>query len=51
MAGSWQQHEVWDGTYTYSDLLDWHEMQRVKNENERRIQEYNKLQGELNGSR
>jgi len=27
---------VFDGTYTLDDLLDWHEMQSVKNENERR---------------
>jgi hypothetical protein len=44
MAGAWQQHQVWDGTYTYDDLMDWHEMQLVKNENERRYQEYSRNQ-------
>ncbi|EHL08975.1 hypothetical protein HMPREF0322_00398 [Desulfitobacterium hafniense DP7] len=37
MAGVWRQHEVWDGTYTFSDLLDAHEWLMVKAENERRI--------------
>ena len=40
MTGAWQQHQVWDGTYTYDDLLDWHEMQSIKKENERRIRTY-----------
>ncbi|WP_446773470.1 DUF6889 family protein [Macellibacteroides fermentans] len=35
-SGEWKQHEVWDGTYTFRDLLDWHEMAQVKAENERR---------------
>jgi hypothetical protein len=51
MAGAWQQHQVWDGTYLYEDLLDWHEMQMVKNENERRVQEYNQIQSGLNNGR
>jgi len=37
MAGDWKQHETWDGTYTMDDLLDWHEMQAVKQENEQRF--------------
>jgi hypothetical protein len=40
MAGAWKQHEVWDGTYTFDDLLDWYEMAQVKAENEKRIKEY-----------
>lgn len=47
MAGAWQQHQVFDGTYTFDDLLDWHEMQTVKNENEWRIQDYQELQREM----
>lgn len=43
MAGAWQQHEVWDGTYTFDDLLDWHEMQAVKLENQRRYDEYQEM--------
>ena len=34
VAGIWQQHELWDGTYTYDDLLDAHELLSVKYENE-----------------
>lgn len=36
MDGMWQQHELWDGTYSFNDLLDAHEMMNVKYENERR---------------
>lgn len=36
MAGIWRQHEMWDGTYDFDDLLDAHEMLSVKAENERR---------------
>lgn len=36
IAGIWQQHELWDGTYSFSDLLDAHEILDVKYENERR---------------
>ena len=32
----WRQHELWDGTYTFSDLLDAHELLNVRYENERR---------------
>lgn len=39
MAGMWQQHQLWDGTYTLDDLLDAHEILAVKNENERRAYE------------
>ncbi|WP_374214201.1 DUF6889 family protein [Candidatus Desulfosporosinus nitrosoreducens] len=35
----WQQHEVWDGTYTFDDLCDAHEILNVKRENELRAQE------------
>lgn len=35
----WQQHEVWDGTYTLDDLLDVHEILSIQNENRRRAQE------------
>jgi hypothetical protein len=40
MAGDWQQHQVWDRTYIFDDLLDWHEMNAVKRENERRLREW-----------
>ena len=40
MVGDWKQHEVYDGTYTFSDLLDWHEMQQVKLENEDRMRRH-----------
>ena len=32
----WQQHQVWDGTYTLDDLLDAHEIMDVKIENQER---------------
>jgi len=38
-AGMWQQHELWDGTYTLDDLLDAVEVIRVKRENENRAME------------
>ena len=38
-AGMWQQHELWDGTYTLDDLLDIVELIRVKHENEYRAME------------
>lgn len=39
IAGRWQQHELWDGTYTLDDLLDCLEIINVENENVRRAQE------------
>ena len=39
IAGKWQQHELWDGTYTFDDLLDIHEIIAVENENRARAQE------------
>ena len=32
----WEQHELWDGTYTFDDWLDAIEMIEVKNENKER---------------
>lgn len=40
IAGKWQQHELWDGTYTFYDLLDIHEIMMVEAENRRRAQAY-----------
>ena len=37
-AGIWRQHEMWDGTYDFDDLLDAHEMLAVLAENKRRAQ-------------
>jgi hypothetical protein len=39
ISGQWKQRELWDGTYTLSDLLDIHEVITVKNENEMRARE------------
>nr|DAW16995.1 MAG TPA: hypothetical protein [Caudoviricetes sp.] len=36
----WQQHELWDGTYTIDDWLDAVEMIEVKMENEARQHDY-----------
>ena len=38
-ARLWQQHELWDGTYTLDDLLDIVELIRVRRENEYRLAE------------
>jgi len=35
----WQQHQVWDGTYSLDDLLDAHEILEIKRENELRAYE------------
>ena len=40
--GMWQQHELWDGTYTLDDLLDAVELIRVRRENEWRAVEARK---------
>ena len=40
--GLWQQHELWDGTYTLDDLLDITELIRVRRENEIRAAEARK---------
>jgi len=37
--GFWQQHELWDGTYTLDDLLDIVELIRIHRENETRAAE------------
>lgn len=39
MAGRWQQHELWDGTYTLDDWLDCLEMLEVQAENRAREME------------
>lgn len=46
MAGAWQQYQVWDGTYTFDDLLDWHEMKTVSNINEGIAQDFMNQQKE-----
>lgn len=33
LAGMWRQHEVFDGTYDFDDLLDAHEILAVKSIN------------------
>ena len=43
MSGDWKQCEMWNGTYTLDDLLQWHEVAEVKSINDRRRQEYEKL--------
>lgn len=42
----WQQHELWDGTYTFDDLLDIHEALWVKNKNMSIAMEYQKEMSE-----
>nr|DAN20242.1 MAG TPA: hypothetical protein [Caudoviricetes sp.] len=44
----WRQHEVFDGTYDFDDLMDAHEILLVRQENKRRAQEHTELlQGAL----
>jgi len=38
--GEWQQHQLWDGTYDLDDLLDFHEMISVREENKKRARDY-----------
>lgn len=38
-AGMWRQHEVFDGTYDFDDLLDAHEIMAAKAINAKRAQE------------
>lgn len=39
----WRQHEVWDGTYTLSDLLDAHEMMMIRYENQKRAEQFHEM--------
>ena len=39
IAGMWKQHELWDGTYTFDDLLDAKEILAIKAENQARAVE------------
>jgi len=48
MSGMWKQKETFDGTYTGDDLLEAHEILDVKEETERRWQEYAAMQRKLN---
>ena len=41
IAGKWQQHELWDGTYTFKDWLDIIEIIEVEAEN--RAREYDNM--------
>ena len=43
----WSQRELFDGTYTFRDLLDMHEFLDIREENTRRQQEWAKRQSEV----
>ena len=45
--GLWQQHEVWDGTYTLEDLLDAHEMLAIRAENDKRARDWAEMEREM----
>jgi hypothetical protein len=45
--GSWKQHELWDGTYTFNDWLDAVEIIEVEIENKQRQADY--LESQLKG--
>jgi len=42
MAGMWRQHELFDGTYSFNDLLQVHEFLDTREENERLYWEWRK---------
>jgi hypothetical protein len=37
MTGLWRHHELWDGTYSFADLVDAHELLDEKNRVERQM--------------
>jgi len=39
IAGHWRQKELFDGTYTFDDLVDIHEMMAVLDENRARSED------------
>jgi len=47
LEGMWKQHELWDGTYTFNDLLDAQEIILVRQENQRRADAWQQTQEEL----
>lgn len=49
MERYWQQHQLWDGTYTIDDLADIHEMICLRSDNERIAHDYIKAQNEVMG--
>lgn len=49
MAGMWKQHEVFDGTYDFDDLLDAHEMLAVKAANAMRANKAQERQAKGGG--
>lgn len=42
MAGLWRQYELNDGTYSFYDLLEIHEMLDARDANERKAHRENK---------
>ena len=48
LAGLWSHKEIFDGTYSFEDLLDAHELLNVRDENKRRLDDY-KAQQKLHG--
>lgn len=44
----WQQYQLYDGTYCLEDLLDWHEMNDVRCENQKRFEDAMKRQIAIN---
>lgn len=42
IQGYWKQHELWDGTYVLTDVIDLLEALGIKAETERIVYEYEK---------
>ncbi|HEX4209510.1 MAG TPA: hypothetical protein VHY56_03890 [Candidatus Binataceae bacterium] len=47
LAGIWTHREIFDGTYSFEDLLDAHELLDFREENQRRAAEWDRIQKKL----
>lgn len=47
MEGLWKQHELWDGTYTITDLLDIHEAMTIFSVNKEIVTEHERHKAEM----
>lgn len=50
MADKWQQHQLWDNTYTIDDLADIHEILLIEAINKKRADDYARNQQESGGN-
>jgi hypothetical protein len=50
IAGLWTQKETFDGTYSFEDLLDIHELLDIQIVNDRRQREWDEAQNRSRGN-